>query len=83
MKTTISDPPSHAEEVTLSDSTDIAMGTCRAFLCDQDCDLKVTMKSGATLTLYGLLGGVQYSAQITRFWSTGTTASTKVTAFKE
>lgn len=82
MRTTVSDPPEHAEAVALSDSADIAMGTCRAFICDQDCDLKVTMKSGAELTIEGLLGGIQYSAQVKRFWSTGTTASTKVTAFK-
>ena len=80
MRTTISDPPQHWEEVTLSDSSKISMGVCHCFIPSQDCDLKVTTKSGAEVTLYGLLGGLQYSARIKRFWNIGTTASTKISA---
>lgn len=80
MKTTISDPPKNWEEVTLSDTANIAMGVCHCFIPNQDCDLKVTTAEDQETTFYGLLGGIQYSARIKRFWSTGTTASTKITA---
>lgn len=80
MRSTISDPPKHWEEVTLSDTVDIAMGVCHCFIPDRGCDLKVTTEADDEVTLYGLLGGLEYSGQIKRFWSTGTTASTKISA---
>lgn len=73
-------PCTRAEEVTLSDNTDITLGWCRQFYVGVAGDLKVTTVYGDTVTLANCPVGMHVLA-VNRFWSTGT-AATDIVAFQ-
>ena len=61
--------------ITPSDSADVPGGTLRGFMVGAAGNVAVVMADGSTGTLTGLNAGQQYSFQVTRILSTGTTAT--------
>lgn len=66
-------PAEQAEAVTASDTQDLARMT-RAVYVGTPGDLRVTMKSGETITLVGAPSG-WHPLRASRVWATGTTAA--------
>lgn len=66
-------PFSNAADVVPSDSTDLPM-IPRALYCTGIGNVRVTMRSGAIVTL-PMLAGAPLPARVSRVWATGTTAT--------
>jgi hypothetical protein len=67
-------PILYSETVTASDSADLSPAPCRAILVDVAGDVKVSYASGKSDTLT-LAAGIWHPMQVSRVWSTGTTAT--------
>lgn len=61
-------------DVTPSDSVDLPNGVCAALSVAAAGDVKITYASGVTSTTY-LQAGIWHPMDVTRVWSTGTTAT--------
>lgn len=70
-------PARDAAAITPSDATDLPR-PCRSIYVGSAGNLQVTMVSGATVTLTGLLAGVVYPLRVQRVWATSTTAANLV-----
>ena len=62
-----------AFSITPDDGNDVAIET-RGLVAQVAGNVKVTMKTGATVTL-GIAAGVVIPVRVTRVWATGTTAT--------
>jgi hypothetical protein len=71
--------PEDAEEITPHDTNPFNLA--RALYVGTAGNLKVTMKTGAVVTLYNLPAGTRISGGFARVWATGTTAS-QIVAFR-
>ena len=67
-------PAAAAEAITPSDTEELQSVT-RAIYLGQDGDLNVVMKSGDTVLLRNLQGGVFYPLRVSQVLATGTTAA--------
>jgi hypothetical protein len=66
-------PASHAFDITPNDAVDLAVVT-RALNVGTDGSVRVTTRSGETVTLFMGAGGA-FSVRVNRVWATGTTAT--------
>lgn len=73
----LSYPAEHAEAVTPSDATDLAI-VSRALYVGATGNLSVIMLSGVTVTFVGVPAGALLPLRVSRVRSTGTTASSVV-----
>lgn len=67
-------PPAYAFTITPDDTADLARPT-RGLMIAGAGDVTVVMEGGDTVTLPGLLPGVQYAVRVRRVLATATTAS--------
>jgi hypothetical protein len=67
-------PLTAAQTVSPSDSLDLDQ-VSRALYVGTSGNVKVTMKSGGTVTLAGLAAGLWHPVRVSRIWATGTTAA--------
>lgn len=73
-ETGLTAPAAAAETITPSDTEELAY-TTRALFVGQDGDVSVTFKSGDTVLLRNLQGGVVYPLRLTAVLASGTTAT--------
>ena len=73
-ETGLTAPASAAETITPNDTAELEFVT-RALFVGQDGDVAVTMKSGDSVVLKNLQGGVVYPLRLTHVLATGTTAA--------
>jgi hypothetical protein len=76
----ITDPSNDAIAVTPSDNTDLSYVTKSLYIGGAG-NLKVIMKSGATVTFNGLLVGTTLNIRASRILATGTTATNIIALF--
>lgn len=67
-------PATHIEDITPSDTTDLARVT-RALYVGQSGNVRVETASGDVVTLANMQGGVLYPIRIAKVFATGTTAA--------